>query len=33
MHVLTRGLTAPKPFWEKADAAMPDVVLLAGEEK
>ena len=33
MHVLTRGLTAPKPFWEKADAAISDVALLAGGDK
>ena len=33
LHVLTQGLTAPKPFWEKVDAAIPDVVLLAGGEK
>ena len=33
MHVLTRGLTAPKPFWEKADAATSDVALLTGGDK
>jgi uncharacterized protein YdaU (DUF1376 family) len=33
MHVLTRGLTAPKPFWEKTDATVEIAALLAGGDK
>ena len=33
MHVLTRGLTAPKPFWEKTDATLEIAALLAGDDK